>query len=124
MNILNNSLSQFQKLKIPFSEARGESYGWVPSQIVVEATKTFQEELSKLRKDFKYFSSVENEDLIEVTRKFINRDQPTEITTTVLNGKASQIQEILFKYFNDRNKTINDILLLGRRTWNTIDQLF
>jgi hypothetical protein len=55
--------------------------------------------------------------------KFINRDFSTELTAAILNGIGNQVQEILFELFNDRNQTIDEILKLSHRTWNTLDQL-
>jgi hypothetical protein len=52
-----------------------------------------------------------------------NRYLSVELLNALFNGLSILIQEILFKFYNDRNATINDILELGRNTWNSLENL-
>jgi hypothetical protein len=46
-----------------------------------------------------------------------------ELLNALFNGLSNQIQGTLFKFYNDRNAVINEILDLSRNTWNSQENL-
>jgi hypothetical protein len=67
-NTLNNALTKFQFLKIDSEDPRNIEYLQAQYQLITEGLTIFHNELIEIKNQFRFFTSLEDQDLLEAAK--------------------------------------------------------
>jgi hypothetical protein len=101
-NILNNALTQFQSLKIDNEDPRNTKYIQAQYQLIQQGLNNFHNELIEVKNQFQFFTSLENQDLLEAS-KIIRK-----VLTNTDTGLTNVIIQLLGKFSIDFNNQFSN----------------